>query len=261
MRHFIHAIALAALLFVGCYDRHSEPDNDATEISANCTFAEIRAMCSERCHTITSDMICAGRIVSSDSEGNFYHTVVVEDATGGAEIKIGINGTASQFPVGLLIAIRLKDSAAAIRDGVVQIGLPPQEHDSSPREFASPTIIDAHIIRSSSVEPITPTTYNIADLDTSLCGRFAKLENLCYTPLEEESDGTFEGYNRFVDEAGNQIFLDVDPYADFSAEVIPASRVAIEGILYYAVIDKEQGEQFVIKPRFRDDIANCDSDI
>lgn len=261
MRHLLPTIVLAALLLVGCYDRHSEPDNNTTEISANCTIAEVRAMCGKGCHTIDQDLICVGRITSSDHEGNFYRMVVIEDATGGAEVKIGLNNTASQFPVGLLVAIRLKDSAAAIRDGVMQIGLPPQEHDSSPREFGSPTIIDAHIIRSNSVESIKPVTYDIATLDSTLCGRFVKFENLRYAPLEEEAKVIFEGYTRFIDEVGNQIFLYVDPYANFSAEEIPASTVTIEGILYHEVIDEELGEQFVIKPRFRDDISSCDSDI
>ena len=261
MRTFFLLIFLFTMVLSSCYDHHSASDGGEVEISANCTFAELRELCSDECRTITENAICVGRITSSDSEGNFYRTIVVEDASGAAEIKLGIFNSATQYPIGLEIAIKLQNTAIATKNGSIVIGLPPMSYDTSPREFESQAIIDNHIVRGYTITSISPTEHNICDLDLSMCGRYIKLSQLLYSPQEEDAPGRFEGYNRFTDKEEREVFLLVDSHAEFSTENIPFSTVDIEGILYYETISKEKGKQFTIKPRFRDDIATCDNNI
>jgi hypothetical protein len=199
-------------------------------------------------------------VTSSDREGNFYRSIIVEDESGGAEIKLGIFNSASQYPVGLVIALRLKGCAAMFDNGVMQIGLPPQEHDALPLELAAQLLIDKHIVRSNTIDEGEPTTYNIASLDGSACGRFVRVENLRHTPLAEDAECTsIVGYHRFTDNDGNAIFTSVSDYADFAASELPSSAVTLQGILYYETVGLGIGKQFVIKPRFADDISISDS--
>ena len=263
MKRLASVLALFSILMCGCYDNHNAPA--ATDLSkrANCTIAQLRELCEEEegCYLVTEERICVGRITSSDSEGNFYRSLIVEDHSGGAEIKLGTYNIASRYPVGLLVALHLNGTALKIENGVVQVGLPPQSFDSSPREMESQLVIDKHIVRSSSVAPTTPATYNISSLDSTLCGRFVRIENICHAPLIENEEVAPTEYYRFANNEDSAIFAYISTYADFAAMEIPTSEVAIQGILYHEAVGMGIGRQFVIKPRFKDDIATTDNTI
>ena len=257
---FLYIFALLAVVLCGCYDKlHDAPVCEAIE-SDNSDLSELQLLCQNGCYNIVKDMVCACRITSSDSEGNFYRTIVVEDESGAAEIRLGIYNSASQYPVGLMIALNLKGCAAMYDNGVIQIGLPPQEHDALPREMEAQEIIDRHIIRSNSVDAIEPTVYDITSLESSLCGRFVAIKDIRHAPLTEEDEAhLMVGYHRFVDDNGDAIFSYASTYADFANNEVPTAKIEIRGILYYETVGMNIGRQFVIKPRFADDISISDN--
>ena len=259
MNRFVPILIFASIILGGCYDSHEEPKPAEITREDNCNISHLRALCNEGIYLITTDLECIGRVTSSDQEGNFYRTIVIDDGSGGLEVKLGIYNSAAQYPVGLMVALHLNGTALMIENGVLQLGLPPYSHDDSPREMASQQIIDQHIARSGSVEPIVPISTDIASLDASTCGIFILVKDIEYAPLDDEEDNLLAGYSRFTDKEGNSIFVYVSPYADFAASEIPASATAIQGILYHEAVGMSLGKQFVIKPRFKDDISTSDS--
>ena len=58
-------------------------------MSGNCDISQLYQLCQGGCHTISSDIVCVGRVTSSDSEGNFYRSMFVEDSTAAVEILLG----------------------------------------------------------------------------------------------------------------------------------------------------------------------------
>ena len=256
MKRLFIILFLFLPLVSGCYDSHNEPSSKDVTTNANCTMEQLRQLCPNGCYTVITDMICAGRVVSSDSEDNFYRSVVVEDGSGAVEVKLGIYNVASQYPLGLLVEIRLKGTAVMIENGVVKVGLPPRSYESAPREFEVQEIIDNHILRTNSVVIVEPTACNIPLLNSALCGRFICVDGLIYTPVAEDVEQSLkEGYYRFVDENGNAIFVYISPYADFANLEIPTSELSIQGILYYESVGGDFGKQFVVRPRSKDDIS------
>ena len=237
----------------GCYDDHDEPLSSTFEEYANSTIAQLRGLCKgDDCYIVAEDRICIGRITSSDREGNFYRSVTIEDNSGGLEVKLGTYNIASQYPVGLMVALHLKGTALMIEDGVVQMGLPPQSFDSTPREMEAQEVIDNHLIRSNSITPIKPSICNIESLDLSLCGQFIRIESIIHAPLTEDSE---EEYYRFVDEKNNTLFIYISQYADFADSEVPTSKISVQGILYHKTVGLGIGKQFIVKPRFKDDIS------
>ena len=237
---------------MGCYDNHGGGSSDGSFVQTNCKIGTLRSLSQDAYPTILADLTCAGRVVSSDKEGNFYRSMVVEDESGAVEVKLGIYNIAAHYPVGLMVAIRLIGTSVMVENGVVQLGLPPQSYDSAPREMEAQEVIDRHILRSTSVVPIEPLVCDVESLDISMCGRVVKVNSLTHSPLEgyEERE-----YHRFVDENDNAIFAYISSYADFYGSEIPSEELAIQGILYYETVGMSIGKQFVIKPRFTDDIA------
>ena len=255
MKRWTNVLILFLLFAGGCYDRHDNPSTEEFQAFADCKIAELRAFCKNGCHTINHDIVCIGRITSSDLEGNFYRSVTIEDDSGGAEIKLGTYNIATQYPVGLLVALNLNGTAVMVENGVVQVGLPPASFDSAPRAMEAQAVIDKHIVRSDSIEPVAPVLYDIEALNISLCGRFIRIDELRHAPLsEEENETTMEGYHRFTDNEGNAVFTYISPYSDIADHEI-ATAIDIQGILYHETVGMGIGRQFVIKPRFTDDIS------
>jgi hypothetical protein len=186
--------------------------------------------------------------------------MVVEDSSGGLEIKLGTYNIESQYPIGLLVEIHLQDMAVMIEDGVVKAGLPPRSYESAPRELESQEVIDNHIIRTNSIVAVEPAECDIASLDDALCGRLVGVDNLTYEPLVDAAEPSVaEGFHRFVDGNGGEIFVYISPYADFATTELASSKLHIQGVLYYESVGGELGEQFVIRPRSKDDISPSDN--
>lgn len=262
MKRLTIVLMLFVLIAGGCYDNQSKPSSKEFQESADCTIAELRTFCKNGCYTITSDVVCIGRIASSDIEGNFYRSVTIEDESGGVEIKLGTYNIATQYPIGLLVALHLNGTAIMVENGVIQVGLPPLNYDSAPREMESQIIIDRHIVRSNSIESITPLTCEIEALDMSLCGRFIRIEGVQHAPLSKDNgEALMESFHRFVDKEGYALFTYISPYSDFADLELTTSDIAIQGILYHETVGMGIGEQFVIKPRFTDDISTHDDTI
>ena len=258
MKRFATILILLLLFFSSCYDNHEGAQSTDLSERDNCDISQLLSRCQEGVYLVTTDMVCECRVTSSDREGNFYRSIVVEDCSGGAEIKLGIHNTASQYPVGLTVKLRLNGTAIMLENGVMQVGLPPQPYDDSPREMVTKAVIEKHILRTDSVNPVEPLSCDIASLNTSICGRFIAIDNLRYTPAEGEEKSSLEGYSHFTDESGNSILIFVSPYANFATSAVPTEPVSVQGILYLETVEEDE-KQFVIKPRFKDDISTIDS--
>jgi len=255
MRNFGAILITLLIIFSGCYDKHSEPPTTPPMLQANAHLGELNRLCANGCYNIVSDIVCVGRITSSDRDGNFYRSVFVEDGTSAVEIKLGTYNTSTQYPVGLEVAIYLKGTAIMFEDNILQIGLPPQSYDTAPREFEVQEIIDRHIVRSNSIEEITPLSLDIPSLHTSLCGRFVRISGLQFAPI---TDNSSNGYYRFIDSEERIIFVYISPYANFSTIALSTTTTTIQGILCHEPVGGGMGHQFVIKPRFADDISDIE---
>lgn len=252
MRRFYTILVILLLLLSSCYDSHTTPPANKQELISNCTISQLRQFCRDRYYNIESNIVCVGRITSSDKEGNFYRSMFVEDATGAIEVKLGTYNIASQYPTGLEVALHLKGCTIVIESNILQVGLSPQSYDSTIREMESQEIIDKHIVRGTSIVEIEPLQCNISSLDTSLCGRFVKICNLLHSPLEGEEEME---YHRFADDNNNMLFTYISSYADFTNIEMPSSRIAIQGILHYGTVGMNMGHQYIIKPRSKDDFS------
>lgn len=246
----------ALLVFImvvatGCYNRHSLPSESSFAEAPNCTMADIRLLAEQGCTTITSDKVCVGRVTSTDVAQNFYRTLFIEDESGAVELLLGGYNMHSIYPLGLEVAVKLEGLAVALKDGVVQVGLPPESYDLTPREIGAQQLIAKHLVRGASLAPIEPFACDVESLDPSLCGRLVSLRNLLHSPIDEETE-----YFRYVDDNQQQICLYISQHSSLSA---PDSLAALTGILSYCVIGGE--EAYVLTPRFEDDFkSSCNSD-
>lgn len=250
------------LLFVGCYNHTDTPSLDSTLPKANITIAKLHSYASTLSpSTIEGEIVVLGRVTSSDSSGNFYKTMTIEDNTGGIELLVGQYSLASLYPEGLQVALRLQGCAMQYRFGVLQLGSQAPSYDSSAVDYLnSVQRIDEVIVRGNSVEPIVATRRRIAELTQSDCGRLARIDNLelvastsIDTLMGESLDiARWQGYAMFRDSSGDTLVVYTSDYADYALERIPHDRVSISGIVQYGKYPNA-GSYYQLKMRYEKD--------
>lgn len=253
-------LAVATALSTGCYDRHTLPEcHDAAE-TATVGIAELKRQCAGGVSEIEADAVIAGLVTTSDEAGNFYKSFFIEDSSGGAEIMAGTYDIHNRYPVGVTVSVRLKGCAAALSDGVLQIGLPAEEYSlQEVAYFESDILLDRHIAHGAEISDVTPAEIRIADADAETCGRLVVIRNLRYEPEDGDTDRTFRGYRHLVDSGGNGIYAYVSDYADFAGEEMPESEFSLCGILQYGNVTGK-GDRYIIKPRSAEDYEVDGSD-
>lgn len=211
--------------------------------------------------TIRDNVIVVGRVTSSDSEDNFYGSLVVEDESGAVEVMIGSSNLTARYPEGLLVALRLKGCYADYSRGVLQVGSEAPEYEYYRcGNLISPERVDDVVVRSLDVEPIPPMQTSIAELQSSMCGRLVELRGLSLmdsssidTLVGEELDrAIWRGYSMFRDACGDTIAIYTSDYARYAEHRIPTDSVNIVGILQR---DKYRGgsEYYYLKMRYETD--------
>jgi hypothetical protein len=120
-----------AMLMVGCSNYTDTPMLEPKLPAANITIEQLRNNTStlER-DIIEEEIVVRGRVTSSDKSGNFYQTIVVEDNTAALEVLVGGYSLESQYPEGLLVALRLKGCATEYRHGVLCVGSKAESFES-----------------------------------------------------------------------------------------------------------------------------------
>lgn len=129
MTRFINSFlftAFMATLFLGCVktDIDEPPYNtNYPTYNANFSIKDLRALHTNgKFETINEDYLIKAVVVADDKSGNYYKTLVVQDSTGGMEVKINAVGLFNTFPVGRRVYLKLKGLTLGDYNGNFQIG-------------------------------------------------------------------------------------------------------------------------------------------
>lgn len=237
-------LLLVTIMLVGCSAASDKPSDMPTPSAANTTVASLRNYASSGvAHIVRDDMVLSGRVTSSDAEGNFYRSFVVQDATGGVEVLVDMYDLSAIYPEGTLLSLHLAGCAVAIDDGVLQVGSKAAEYDTRLLEpIASRQLIDRVVRRSDDVVVVEAEPMRIADMDMSACGRKLRIDSLHLVAASSVdtlagmtlSDARWSGTTLFCDERGDSIAVVTSPYARFAEERVPHGELSITGILSWA---------------------------
>jgi hypothetical protein len=114
------------LLLAACVDQDFDaPPGGGIDpgLTPTMTITELKAL-----HTtggyeqITGDEIIRGIVISDDTEGNFFKQLVIQDASGGIEMRIEATDLFTQYPPGRQVYVMLKGLWLGDYGGLVQLG-------------------------------------------------------------------------------------------------------------------------------------------
>lgn len=195
-----------------------------------------------RAVTITDDIIVSGRITSSDIDGNFFRSLIIEDESGAMELLIKEYDLSTTYPEGLRVALHLKGCAIGYNMGILQAGVKSPDYDYYEIGYLeTKQSINRVVRRSTDVAPITPRRCSIADIGRDDCGRLVRIDDLSLrhtTSIDTLqgmtlNDATWQGYALFFDERGDSIAVYTSPDARFAKHNIPTTPLAITGIVQW----------------------------
>lgn len=260
MRMSILILILFALSIVGC--GKPTPTVDVAIDDYTCLISELRAAISTSKSVVIEDnIIVHGRVTSSDEEGNFSRSMIVEDESGAVEILIADRNLCTTYPEGLLVALHLKGCAAGYSQGVLQVGRKTEEYDYYDIGYIETKESEHRIIkRSSSVEQITPRLTSIADLSREDTGRLIRIDSLTLyhsTSIDTLAgmtlnDATWQGYALFRNVKGDSIAVYTSSEAQFADRSIATTPLSITGILQWSKYNGGK-ECYHIKMRYATD--------
>ena len=246
VKKHIQLLSLTALaLLIGvtaCVKRDfDEPPTggEPVNITPNTTIAELKALhvSSGGFDKITSDMIIGGTVVMDDRSGNYYKTLVIQDASGGIEIKFNDGYLFNQFPVGRKMYIYCKDLFLTDYNDLTQLtGSLVFENGAPSGVGLTEAQVRSKVVKGPIETPPAPTVVGVNQMSDHLVSTLIKLENVqfvfCDAGRTYADAITKNSLNRIIEDCnGQELILRTSGFADFAGSKTPNGSGTIVGVL------------------------------
>lgn len=187
---------------------------------------------------ITNDLIIGGEVVFNDRSGNYYKTIVIQDATGGIEVKFNDGYLYQQFPIGRTIYIRCKDMILTDYNGLTQlVGSTIEENGVLSDVGLTQAQVRAQVVKGAfATTPVAPKVLTISQLGLQHVSTFIRLENVQFAKADTgktyADPVTQFSLNRTVETCGGQqLLVRTSGYANFASQKTPGGKGYVEGVL------------------------------
>lgn len=237
---------LAALIFTiaftACVKRDfDEPPTggEPVNVTANTTIAALKALhvSSGGFDKITDDLIIEGTVVMDDRSGNYYKTLVIQDATGGIEVKFNDGYLFNSYPVGRKMFIRCQDLILTDYNKLTQLTGSTVEQGGQLSDVGiTEAQVRSKVVKGPIGDPPAPKVLTIAELNASHISTLVQLQNVQFSSAD--ANKTFAdpvtkySLNRTVEDCSKkQIILRSSGYADFAGALTPTGNGTMTGIM------------------------------
>jgi len=245
------------LFFASCEDDFDEPPVDELiELSSNTTIAELKAM-----HTlgaedseITSDVVIEGVVVSDDREGNFFESLVIQDATGGIALRLEQGDLYTEYPVGRRVFVKAQGLYIGDFNGSHQL-------NGSPGSNIQTNLIANFLVKGELNQDIVPQVVRITDINASMINTLLEFENVEVAPIslgQSYADAVNNrAENRTIrDCSGNDVIMRTSGFSDFASASLPRGNGSLTAVLgIFNINGTVEPEDFQLTIRDTTDLA------
>jgi hypothetical protein len=249
------------------------PSADTTSLVANTTIAELKSIYGGGIEQLSStsfagrdSILIEGIVVSDDKVGNFYKTIVIQDATGGIEVKLDKTTLYNEFPRGKRVVVYCNGLYLGNYGGVVQLGSTSTQNGITQLSgLEGDIIIRRHVFRKGrTLVNVNPLVIKASGLNASNFSRLVTFDSVQFKVLNLPTSTTRFTY---ADAVGKNsishelmgcadsyalLFVRSSGYSRFAADTIPSRMGSVTGVLGYYNGDY----QLVIR-----DLADVDFDL
>lgn len=191
-----------------------------------------------------SDMIIKGRVVSSDSTGNIFKNVVIEDGTAALTIAINAYDLYESYQYGQEVVVNVTGLQIGGYNGLMQLGAESTYNGQPSMTFMEKDVFDSHAEPDglSNPDKVIPQVFTIPQLteiksdSRQLClaqSKLVKVEDVRFIDAGQ-AFAPASTTDRYVeDKDGNRLNVRCSSYSDFKNEIIPAGYGSVTAILSY----------------------------
>jgi len=211
------------------------------DITPNITIKALKALhiSQDGYDKVTDTLIIAGEIIMDDRSGNYYKTLVIQDATGGIEVKFNDGFLYNSMPVGRTIYIRCKDLILTDYNGLPQLTGSLVVENGVPRAIGlTEGQVRQKIIKGNyATTPLAPKLITPGDLpNVDLVNTLVKLDNVQFVQCDAGktyADAlTQSSLNRTLEDCnGQELLLRTSGFADFAASKTPTGKGTVTGVM------------------------------
>ncbi|MCS6928201.1 MAG: DUF5689 domain-containing protein [Saprospiraceae bacterium] len=234
--------ALFIYSFFGCVKREfDEPPvgGEPVSVKPNISIAELKKLhvTPGGFDTIKQDLIIGGVVVMDDRSGNYYKSLVIQDSSGGIEVRFNDGFLYNQFPIGRQIFIYCKDLILTDYNNLTQLtGSVVEQGGVLDDVGLTEAQVRRKIVKGPMVGAPTPRTLRINELNNSHISTLIRLEQVQFIAADTGKTYaepiTKNSLNRtLIDCSGNKLILRSSGYADFAGQRTPAGNGSIVGVL------------------------------
>jgi hypothetical protein len=185
---------------------------------------------------INEDAIIEGTVIMDDKSGNYYKTIVIQDETGGIEVKFFDGYLYNSYPLGMKLTIKTKGLTLTDYKGLTQL--------------AGGTFVDAGVTKAAgitqgqaiehvftgAVAPLTPRVVSINSLNKDMVStlvQFDAVEFITGDLGKTYADAVLKkSINLYIaDCTTDELTVRTSGYADFAGIVVPDKNGKITGVL------------------------------
>ena len=175
MRRIVCLLTNILLLCTGCSDATLGEYNERPKGAVS--IAHLKTMARSASEAIIDDISIKGYVVANDLFGEYYKSIVVSDASGGIELSVDLQRTATEFPISARVVIHCSGLAIGSSAGRLVLGALPEAGYTVDR-IATADISRYIAVDTDNPQEIVPTPLTISKLTAAHIGNYVLIKDL-----------------------------------------------------------------------------------
>ncbi len=186
---------------------------------------------------VTDEWSIAGAVVSDDRRGNFYKTLVVNDDTGGIELRLDVEEIFKHYRMHSRVTVRCNGLWLGSYGGTLQLGAEPFG-DYQTRPLAEADIAGHLTVDGEHYGEVQPRVRTFGELTAGDVSTFVAFEGVRFVEQERgmswadtADDVETDTDRHLVDARGDTLVVRTSRHATFASRLLPEGVGRIEGVL------------------------------
>ncbi len=246
-------------------------------VSANATIADIIALSpGGQITQIDQDLNIEGYVISSDEAGNFYTTMVIQDApqnpTAGITVVLDKRNLYVDYPVGKKVIIKTKGLFIGKDNGVYKLGLTYDNGHATHIGRMPASEVDKRIFATCD-DPVTivPTEVSVTDIRNNgdqYVNTLVKVKDVQFKQSDLCSTYALEGLsgvNKYLEDCnGVSLVMRNSGYASFAKQRVPTGKGDVVAVLgkyrnTFQLYIRDTNDVQLVNPRCDGSQPTCDA--
>ena len=233
-----YIVSLSVILAASCSDVSHEAFNNAPR--GTISIAHLKTLCRDGSTTITDDISIEGYVVANDLFGEYQKAIILCDESGGIELSLDCNSTATRFPISARVVIHCTGLAIGKYGGRLILGAAPSGDYTVDRIAEKDFALYIHVDTSRPKE-IKPKQTKIDNISTNDIGNYIALNDVTFgneaglkwCDVDSESGKYISTVRTLYDKSGSSLQVRTIADCHYRSEEIPSDYGSVWGIVEY----------------------------